>query len=139
MLTKNDIEHVPRHKTQWRRDIKAGHRERTLPPGIVVQAYESGDVQTWVDLIRSRAHWQDSCWLWMGEFDGRTSWITVGVARKRVRRTTAEKMGLIDHTKRIVSRCKVYRCVNPDHFEVQVLRRYAIDDIESGSSSPASA
>ena len=130
---------VAHRKTQLRRDVKAGLRDYQYRPGSVTHAYETGSVQTWVELLRSRSHWQDSCWNWLGEFDGQTCWTTIGVARRRVNRIYFELRGELDHTKRIVSLCGNLQCVNPDHREARLLRRYAFDDIQTEEAAGSDA
>lgn len=134
MSLANEHQLVAHRKTQHRREIKAGLRQPTYRPGSVMHAYQSGSVQTWVDMLRSRSHWQDSCWLWMGEFDGATCWVTLGVARRRANRIYFELTGELDHTKRVVSRCGQPQCVNPEHREVQTIRRYIINDVEDADA-----
>jgi len=96
-------------------------------------------VSTFIDWVRDRSIEVGECWEWQGYFTahGNTPVSKIKGKHIKVRRALAIALGLLDGRSKKVTgtRCRNWRCVNPDHLQVitrQVAAKRAAENRTGG-------
>jgi len=100
--------------------VKNGVRRSNRYPGTINHAYEKGDSDALLRVLKARTFWKDSCWVWTGPVgpEGRPR-ATFLSRQIRPQRLVLELEGyeLRPH-QQIKVTCGESRCLNPDHLHI---------------------